>query len=356
MLKVDVTGGTSVNVKIGDGAARPQGTTYYNSKTPIGSLVTVTAAATNGAEFIGWTNPANGQIVSKDLTFSFYASGNDRYQAIFAAEVDGVNMVMFYNDKSGQYWDMQYYAAGEEINYPDALPHYGYEFTGWDHTDDEIQAKLAAGEDVKVLATWERAIVYIDVNAVGGTVVTSPEANGKYIAGRAVEVTANEAESGQKFAYWIDENGKVRSYEETYKFYPTEDTTIEAVFVAEDETVDYKVLVTLDSCDTTGTYGTFILSWYVPEAQNGLEYQASGIVAVNKEKYVEENLVHGTSDTGNVYDRTATGASATAVNSFSWTGPVMSGETWVAKAWVQYTDANGVLHTEYSDLFEVTKD
>ncbi|MBQ4105205.1 MAG: leucine-rich repeat domain-containing protein, partial [Clostridia bacterium] len=99
-LKIEISGGTSFTIAIGDGAARPQGTSYMNSKAPVGALVTLTAVSTNGNEFLGWVNPANGAVVSKDLSFSFYTSGNDFFKAMFASDIDGVNMVAFYNAKA----------------------------------------------------------------------------------------------------------------------------------------------------------------------------------------------------------------------------------------------------------------
>ena len=65
-------------------------------------------------------------------------------------------------------------------------------------------------------------------------------------------------------------------------------------------------------------------------------------------------LYHGTTDS-NVKDRSVSAPHNKATGSYSWTGYIDSGETWVAMAWVQYTDSDGNTHIEYSDLFEVTK-
>ena len=356
-LKIDVTGGTSFTLN-----GRPQGTSYYNTKMKIGESVTVTAATTNTNKFLGWVNVASSRIETTDVTFTFTTSGNDYYRALYSSDVEGVNMVMFYNDKSGQYWDLQYYAYGESIVYPDAIPQAGWDFAGWSMTDAEIQAQLKAGNDVTVLAKWTVAKVYIDVTVTGGIVTGgTPNADGQYIANSAVTVTANAPETGMKFAYWaeVDANGevtKIKSYDTTYKFFPAASISLKAIFVSESDSVDYDVLVSVDNCDTSGQYGVFNFSWFVPTTQNNLTYKSAGIVFVNKANLNESTLIHGTTDS-NVYDRTVPGSYSKPVNSYNWTAPMMSDQTWCAKAWVQYVDnATGKIITEYSELFEAYKE
>ncbi|MBQ9743365.1 MAG: InlB B-repeat-containing protein, partial [Ruminococcus sp.] len=162
-LKVDMVGGSGFTISIDGGASRPQGSAYVNRKAPVGVSVTVTAKTTSYSEFIGWIDPATGKVLSTDYTYSFYTSGNDYLRAMYRTETEGVNMVVFYHDKGNQYWDIQYYAPTDEISFPDGPMHAGFDFMGWDHTAEEIQAKLAAGEDVTVLPVWERQLVYVSI-------------------------------------------------------------------------------------------------------------------------------------------------------------------------------------------------
>ncbi|MBQ9742566.1 MAG: leucine-rich repeat protein, partial [Ruminococcus sp.] len=162
-LKVDMVGGSGFTISIDDGASRPQGSVYVNRKIPVGVAVTVTATSSSNSEFIGWIDPATGKVLSTDYTYSFYTSGNDYLRAMYKTDSDGVNMVVFYHDKGNQYWDIQYYAPTDEISFPDGPMHAGFDFMGWDHTAEEIQAKLAAGEDVTVLPVWERQLVYVSI-------------------------------------------------------------------------------------------------------------------------------------------------------------------------------------------------
>ncbi len=347
-LRVEVTGGRGFTIAVDGGNARPQGVTYHNSKISIGSTVTLTANTADNANFYGWVNPITGIILSADPVYTFTASGNDSLKALYAVAVEGVNVVTFKNDKSNRILDSQYYASADAITFPDAPTQVGYDFAGWSMTEAEIKSAIANGQDVIVVATWTRQIVPVQVTVNGGT------GSGSYNANSAVTVTANEAEAGKKFAYWTDVQGDVKSYNTEYKFYPSADTEITAVFVDEDAEIDYQILVSVDAIDTASIAdkNVFYFSWYCLEEYT---FVKSGILAVNKDNYNEDTFVAGTDD-GNVYDRSPSGTNKPE-NSVSWTkSNVTSGQTWMAKAYVQYKDAQGNIITVYSDVVEATKD
>ena len=350
LLKVDVTGGTGFTLTMND-VTRPQGTSYMNTKAPIGASVTLVANTVEGVEFVGWV-ASNGAILSTSETYSFTTSGNDYVKAMYKTDVDGVCLVVFKNDKAGsngQILDMQYYAAADEVVFPADPTQVGFNFTGWNMTEDEIKAQLAAGNAVTVLAAWERRIIKVQVSVTNGT------GAGEYNANSAVTVVANEAETGYKFAYWVDAKGTIKSYNAAYKFYPTADTALTAVFVSEDTEVEQKVLLSVETIDTAGTTDVFYFSWYVPEEYTVVR---AGIIAVKSDNYNEDTFYAGSTDS-NVYTRpnmALTDQSGTS----SWTkSNVASGDTWYAKAFVTYTyvDENGVTQTvtAYSDLAEATK-
>ncbi len=348
-LKVRVLGGTSFMISIDGGNARPQGSLYMNSNVPVGATVTVTAVETSGATFAGWLNSATGVVLSSNVDYTFVASGNDSINAVYNMKIEGVQVVAFKNDKSNRILDSQYYASTDAISFPDAPTQVGFEFTGWSMTEAEIQAAIANGEDVTVVATWTKALVPVEITVVGG------EGSGTYYANNAVTVTANAAEEGKKFAYWTDASGNIRSYSEQYTFFPSADTTVTAVFVDENAEIDYQILVSLDSIDTTSVAdkNVFTYSWYCPEEYT---FVKAGIVAVNKDNYNESTFVAGSSD-ANVYDRSPSGANLKPVNTFTWTkSDVASGQTWMACAYVQYRDAEGQIITIYSDVVEAAKE
>jgi uncharacterized protein YgiM (DUF1202 family) len=307
--------------------------------------------------FLGWWNSANGQVLTTDYTYSFYTSGSDAIRAVYMVDYEDFSTVIFKNDKAagglGQIIDMQYYVAGDEVVMPDGPVQVGYDFAGWNMTADEIAQKVAAGEDVTVLATWTKQIIKVNVTVNGG------QGSGIYDANYSVIVVADTAPAGQKFAYWVDGTGKVRSYETTYKFYPSADTTLTAVFVPVDENIDYQILLSVDSIDTVnqGTSNVFYYSWYVPETALGITFVDAGILAINKDFYDEDKFYVG-SGLANMYDRGPSGTNIKPVNTYSWTkSNVPEGQTWVAKAYVQYkVNGSDEIITVYSDIVEATKE
>ena len=355
-LKIEVTGGAGFTISVNEGTVRPQGTSYMNTKAPIGATVTVVSNGSNS--FVGWMNES-GAIVSETEEYTFTTSGNDTLKAVYMTEVEGVNAVVFKNGKAaggkGQVIDMQYYASGDVLVLPDAPTQAGYEFTGWSMTAEEIEAKLAAGEDVEIVANWEAAKIYINVTVTGGTISTEAQSNGQYLAYNSLEVVAGEAEEGKKFAYWTDASGNIMSYDAEYKFFPATDTELIAVYVAEDEEVEYKPLVFIAADPTTsGEKITYTLSWDV-DSTIGVVTSA-GLMVVNKNDYNEDTFYHGTTDT-NVFDR-ALGASATLQQNTYSIGKSSSyyDNTYVACTFVVYTDATtGESVTVYSELIEVYK-
>ena len=358
-LTVDVSGGNGFSITIENGTAKPQGNFYYNSKIDMGTLVQVTAKEIADTTFLGWMDMKTKKIVSTTMSYKFYTSGNDHFSAVYMQEAENANWVVFINDRTNQVMEMQYYAPTDSILFPSSPSSSNYAFNGWQYTEAEIQAKLAKGENVVVNGVWEIIETYVSVSVKNGTITQAASMNdaGKVLANSAVIVTANAAPSGKKFAYWRTSDGTVKSYDTVYRFYPSGNMTLTAVYVLESATVDYTPLVNIDYVDTTTnlTKNSFHISWDVPEEEAGLTYVAAGIVAVNKAYYKEETLVVGSTDT-NVYDRRPTTNGNTASNSFVWTkSNVAPGDVWVAKAYVQYKDSNGKLYTIYTDLVEVVK-
>ena len=360
-FKVDVTGGTGFTISVNGGASRPQGSTYINTKMPIGASVTVVAMSNSDAEFMGWINPANGQILTKEYTYSFTTSGNDFIKAMYKTDIDGVNSVIFKNGKAysgnGQILDMQYYAYGDEITTPANPSQVGFDFKGWDTTEEGIQENLKNNKDTEVLATWKAQLVYVPVEIIGGTGEGTVDAQGNYVANLKMTLTADEAPEGMRFGYWTLDS-KVMSYSEVCTFYPYAACKVEAVFIDEDTQPEYQAVVKINTIDTVTEEikNIFYYSWCVPEAGMEVTYVKAGIVAMNEKFYDGTNLYVGSPES-NMFDRSPEGTTANkAENTYTWTKTnVAVGDTWVAKAYVQYRTADGTLHTVYSDLARATK-
>jgi len=358
-LRIELAGGSSFTIAVNGGAARPQGSTYVNTKMPIGATVTVVANATSGIEFIGWMDEY-GAILSPTDRYTFVASGNDYLKACYKTEVEGVNSVIFKNAKAsggnGAILDMRYYAAGDEITFPSAPSQAGYTFSGWSMTAEDIQQKLTAGEGVTVLANWEVAKVYIDVTVNGGEISTAAQPNGQYLAYNALTVVAGEASEGQKFAYWTDVDGTIMSYDAEYKFYPSKDTELTAVYVSSGETVVKKPLAFIagDPSDMTKEAIMYTMSWDIDESIGTVT--AAGLMWINEADYNEDTFKHGSGD-GKLFDRTFAAQFIKQKNTYSInkTGSLY-GNTYVACLFVIYTDAvTGESVTIYSDPAVITK-
>ncbi len=356
-LQVEVSGGTSFTIN-----GRPQGTSYLNTKMDIGATVTVIASTTNGNEFIGWVN-SNNLIVSADLEYSFTTTGNDYLKAMYKTDIAEATQVIFKNDKANQILDMQHYVAGDAITYPDAPNNARYKFVNWTFdgvnaiTEADIQAKVAAGESVTVIPSWEKILVYVTVDVVNGTVSSNSgtNADGDYLKLGALTVVADAAIDNQKFAYWVDQNNNIKSYSSTYKFYPASDMTLTAVYVDADEAIEYEILmdINMDTSSDDKDVNTVILSWDVP-TESGYTFKQAGALLVNEEKYNAETFIKGTSDS-NVTKWTPGTANQKATNVVTVNKKgVNPGETWVLQAWVTYT-YNGEDVTVYSDLVYVEK-
>lgn len=237
-LEVKVSGGTNFNISINDETPRPMGTKFVNASMEFGKKVVVTAETTNGNRFIGWVSAKTGDVLSTERTYTFYTSGNDVLIALFDTDLVSKGTVTFRNDKTNQIIDIQYYASGETIVFPDDITYAGYKFVGWSLTEAEIQARLSEGKDVTVYPVWEIEDQYFSITVEGGYVSShGGMKDGKYVGYKGTTITAKDAPNGKTFAYWEDQYGDIVSYDADYKFYPFEDCTYTAVFVINTEEI-----------------------------------------------------------------------------------------------------------------------
>ena len=359
-LELKSAGGSNIQMSVDNGTSKPVGLYYVNSSMDFGKFVTVKAVTNNDYEFIGWVNAKTGEIVSINPTYSFYTSGNDVLVAMYAADHnEGKSLVTFRNDKTNQIIDMQYYNMDNlgELVFPAVVDYPGYEHVGWDRTDAQILEALQKGENITITTKWAAKTVYFKVTVNGGSVTNfvSGGVDDMYRAYKATTVTADKAPSGKKFAYWQDEKGRIVSYSEAYKFYPHKNTELTAVFVGTNEAVNGSVISTVDIDTTTlGDANTAFFSWDTSSV--GYEIVNTGVLLVEKQHYFETTFGVGTIDP-NVYQFVpAMNHSNSKTGSYSVTIPSVSeGDTWVAKSFVQYRDAQGVIRVVYSDLIEATK-
>ena len=365
-LQIDVTGGTGFTLTIND-VTRPQGTTYLNKKAPIDATVTVVANSTNGNEFLGWINTA-GAVVSTSEEYTFVTSGNDILKAVYRTSIDDVSFVVFKNAEAaqnrGQYLDMQYYVSGDKVVYPDDARRSGYDFVGWkfaedttdtEITDEMIQAKLAAGEDMTIVAMWKRMETGYNITVNNGKLTGSKNSAGEYIYNTTAIATANAPESGMKFAYWVDENNIIKSYDAEYTFFVYYAQELTAVYVASDKEITYEpILEMFADPNVEGEYIKYIATWDIDESIG--KVTNSGLLLVNANDYDESTFYHGSGDSKLILDRSF--GAADAVNTGSKIinkNNSYVGNTYIATFWIVYTDANGQTQTIHADPVTVEK-
>lgn len=351
-LEVEVAGGTGFDIAISGGATRPQGTFYVNTKMAIAATVIITAKTTNSNTFIGWINE-NGLLVSTKPTYTFVTTGNDYLRAVYETDIEDAVLVTFKNDKANQILDSQHYMEGDEVFFPELPTNATHLATGWSMSAEEIETAIREGRNVTVVPTWEKIQIYVTVSVTGGT--AQGLTGGKSLRYGEVTVSADNAPQNQKFAYWINQNGKVVSYKSDYTFYPAEDTSLTAVYVKESETIGYEVLqsIMMDTSSEDKDINTVFLSWEVPEG-SGVTFVQAGALLVNSEKYDETTFYKGTPDT-NVTKWTPTSINQIPSKTITVNKKgVEIGSTWYIQGWITYT-VNGETVTTYTDLVSVIK-
>ncbi len=119
-------------------------------------------------------------------------------------------------------------------------------------------------------------------------------------------------------------------------------------FVVKSNAVEYDVAVSV-GMDTTSKVdsNTVVFSWEVPE-ETGYTFINAGLLLVREEDYIKSNFVAGTINP-DVIQFVPANKYQTSVGAHSITIlQVAKGDGWVACAFVQYRDEQGILRTKYS--------
>lgn len=313
-FEVAVSSGTNFTMSVDDRMPRSMGAEYVNSTMPISAKVTLTAMSSNDSKFIGWIDAATGKVLSSDYDYTFYTSGNDVLVAMFECDLSEVNKVTFYNDKAERIVSVQYYTADDTIVFPEDEVFPGYDFAGWSHTEEQIQASLAAGEDVTVVANWTLQQLFYEINVVNGKVSTHGEvsADGKYMAYKATTVEADKPESGYKFSHWEDEDGNILSFERVYKFYPYRDMSLTAKYIVG----SYELLDVIGKFKDTPNVETVLSEKLSVVGNNGLDSQSEYKLSMTG-IYTDVASLNTTADAVTVYCINSNEWDA--VSAYAWT-------------------------------------
>ncbi|MBP5230450.1 MAG: InlB B-repeat-containing protein, partial [Clostridia bacterium] len=209
------------------------------------SLVTLTAEANEGYEFVNWTE--NGSEVSKDASYSFYATSNRDLVANFRKLVNVT--VTASDDALGAVSGGGIYSPGTSVT-ATASPGTDCVFVNW--TKDGVEVSTAANytftaeSDVSLVANFRRLYEYTVTVQPSNAEHGSVSGGGAYKEGSSVTVTATPFED-YYFVNWT-KDGSVVSTSQSYTF-PAEN----AVLVANFEHVKVNTVTVLSSNETYGT-------------------------------------------------------------------------------------------------------
>ena len=238
-----------------------------------GQIATVTAAANDNYEFVGWKD-SYGTTVSTDAVYNFTVIGDATLTPEFVkvktnegADIAYVT-VSFYH-QSGKLLDSQKVVSGEGkiTNTVNAPTKVGFDFLGW-----SAKASGATAEDVvdfKTATFSENTSLYPVFKAQDITYTLTVGSQTEQKAPQSsVTVTADTIE-GKQFVGWKDADGNIVSYDSTYTFIITGDTTLSAYYEQADSEVVKEPTITIAQPtyeDITGGYKmAFYFNYTVPE-------------------------------------------------------------------------------------------
>lgn len=239
-----------------------------------GQIATVTATANDDYEFVGWKD-SYGTTVSTDAAYNFTVLGDTTLTPEFVKvkteegnEIAYVT-VSFYH-QSGKLLDSRKVVSGEgkittTVNAPTKV---GFDFLGWSAkasgatAEDVVDFETATfSENISLYPVFKAQDITYTLTVVGlQTEQKAPQSS--------VTVTADPIE-GKQFVGWKDANGNIVSYDSTYTFIITGDTTLTACYEQADSVIVKEPTIIIAQPtyeDITGGYKmAFYFNYTVPE-------------------------------------------------------------------------------------------
>lgn len=288
---------------------------------------TLTLSAT-GDNFAYWKNSKD-VIVGRDTTVKMPVYYGETYTAVYNTE-HKVNYLTAYEQVLYSYSKSEFTST----SVPEGPVRYGYAFTGWDTSYDDIVAALD-NDDVYVRPKYESADgeeynydITVNTEEFDGNKVTK-----SYRVNEIVTATV----SSDDFAYWVDENGNVVSYSPTYLFFANRKTTVKAVRGSAGKDDDAKAVITNIYKGTSDDSNVVIFEYNIPA---GYHIDFAGVVA--SKTVTGDSLV---AEKDGVY---VIGDNDLSYTTYRYTLTSKVGVTWNVKPMLKYT-YNGITHTIYGD-------
>lgn len=304
----------------------------------VGSAFALTAVPGEDNVFIHWIDERSGRVVSTEAEYSFALGTATSLRAVFRQKEEPA--LVIFKERNSRVVVSQ--SGSNDVTVPDDPYTIGYEFEKWVKADGTPQT-LKAGDKIAA-GTYQNDMIFIAQHKKSAQTYTvtltnaQGAATGDYQYDTKLSVTPAAAPDGQKFAYW-KKDGKIVSYEQNYIFYVAAyDTAVEAVFVAEGETVTpVPVLVMTEPFMVQGNKMAFFAERNLPAQYELVE---SGILLTDKvgteltlDNAMYKNATISKDNNGQFTVRKA---------------GVTIGETWAGRAYMIYKDGETV-KTIYSN-------
>lgn len=320
-----------------------------------GQTAKVTATANDNYEFVGWKD-SYGTTVSTDAVYSFTVLGDTALTPEFVKikteegnEIAYVT-VSFYH-QSGKLLDSQKVVSGEGkiTNTVNAPTKVGFDFLGWSAkasgatVEDVVDFETATfSENTSLYPVFKAQDITYTLKVGSQTEQKAPQSS--------VTVTADPME-GKQFVGWKDANGNIVSYDSTYTFIITGDTTLTAYYEQVDsEVVKEPTIVIGEPVISVKEQGvskkaTMYFNYDIP---SGNELVDIGVVYVSGKKNTLDMNTPG------VVIRSAMStinASPNNVkNQFYYSKTMTADSEYTFMGYIVYTDSSGKRITIYSDL------
>lgn len=308
----------SVSMSTVSGDNNPSGLYYY------GDEVILTAQANAEYVFIGWYS--GGKEISSASEVRVRASN----QTIIARYAKEETNTVFFQDIDGKVLSIQSVANGGAAIAPTNVERDGYEFIGWNVTD-EVLSNITSS--ITVTAQYIRQQLSAP-EVTGGKVL---QAKDVWYYGDHITVKANPAQANCKFSHWEDSNGKIVSYNSELKYILFGNTKLIAVYINS----------TIDVDDSA-----FVAIIGAKNLDNG-RYSFNARVELSGAKLIECGIIFY--DGMEELTLRTEGTTICVSNAQSSTGQFIIAKgnlnsTSKARAYLMYSDSDGNIYTVYSEV------
>lgn len=335
---------------------------YQTYRIAVGSSVTVKYTDAN-YKFLYWANESE-KVVSKNPEYTFILGSNTALHAVYAEKEAGTDALIVFLSAYDQIIQAQTCTEEDAIEFPDVIPSkVGYVFDKWvfegsttEATAEAIKAAIAENSIIKVVPSYisngDKYQITVKYSLLNG----QPEliSTEEVPVGDRRDITAADTYLEAKFLYWTDAAGNILSHNKKYPVISTTDVELIAVYGDEGEAEETATAVITgvtrnEMISANGeTYYRVSFTEYF-SIPTGCTLVSTGFVRVrDASAATEDNMtlngqgilvyksIHTAPDTQGIYIYNINTYSSTTVH--------------YMRAYVQYTDAEGVIRTVYSDI------